>query len=189
MLIQWVAYEFRPKHRKVPWKLSSFPASHHAVASPPPPGLEEAGTAIRQPPRMNHITTLSPHESSPHLTQSLCLTSLSQFIQDGFYNHSFRLRPLGPIPHPRSIAHNILFHRGGHPNLPRLHNTHCSYNNHHIQSSSIHNDPRASTRCRNTYIHYHSTRRRNLIDTRSTPSVHSSRSAICCARPRSPSGC
>ena len=123
------------------------------------------------------------------LTCLTCLTCLPQFIQDVFYNHSFRLRLLGPIPHPCSIAHNVLIHRRGHPNLPCLHNTHCSYNNYHIHSSSIHNDPHPGPRYRNTYVHYHSTRKRNLIDTRSTPSVHSSGSAIYCARSSSPSGC
>ena len=119
-----------------------------------------------------------------------CLPSLPfiQLLQNVFHNHSFRLCPLRSMPHPNPIAHNLLIHRRGHSNLPRLHNTHCPYNNYHTHSSSIHNDPHASPCHRNTNIHHYSTRKPNLIDRRRNTAVCSSDSTICCAGSGSASG-
>ena len=92
------------------------------------------------------------------------------------------------MPHPHTVTHNLLIHRRGHSNLPRLLNTHCPYNNCHVYSSSIHNDPHARPHHRNTHVHHHSPRKRNLIDRRRNTSVCSSDSTICCAGASSSSG-
>ena len=134
------------------------------------------------------LTTLTLHIAFRSYARSIVSYFPSNWIsQDVLYNYSSRPRPIGSIPHPNTISHYLLLHRKWHSNLPRLLHTYRSDNYCHIHPGRLHNDPHACPYDRNTYLHRHSTWRRNIIDSRRNTSVRSSGSAICCARPHSTS--
>ena len=139
--IQWTAYDYPTQSMETSMFLRlSINILFLLSRPPPPPGSERLGPPTTSHELHNYVVF---HTSSPHLTQSLVSYPFLQLIQHVFHNHSSRPRPRGSIPHPYSIAHDLLFHCRGHSDFPRLHNTPCSYNNCYIHSSRIYNDPPA----------------------------------------------